>query len=43
MIVGLGGILLALYMFERGHWFIALIALGATAIGFCWPGWWMRR
>ena len=40
MIVGLGGILLAIYMFQHGHW---LIALAAMATGFCWPSWWMPR
>ncbi len=43
MIVGLGGLLLAIYMFQHGHWFIALAGLAAMAIGFCWPGWWMPR
>jgi hypothetical protein len=43
MIVGLGGILLTLYMFQHGHWFVGLVALAAAVLGFCWPGWWMPR
>jgi hypothetical protein len=43
MIVGLGGLLLAIYTFQHGHWFIALVALAAMAIGFCWPSWWLPR
>ncbi len=29
--------LAVIYMFQHGHWFIALVALAAMAIGFCWP------